>query len=323
MQAVGRQYNAKLALALAGALCGLTACATLAPVPGTTAGPDVAEDAEAVSLLGERLYPPPIPAATRETYEQRLGEARRAYDSAPANADSIIWLGRRTAYLGRYRDAIAIFSDGISKHPNDARMYRHRGHRYISLRELDKAIDDLRRAAALTSGRPDEIEPDGIPNALNTPTSTLQSNVWYHLGLAHYLKGELDCALSAYRQAMRISGNPDMLVATSHWMYMTLRRLGRAPEAEAVLAPITRDMPIIENDAYHRLLLMYKGELPADSLAPSGTDALSDATTGYGLGNWHLYNGRGDEAMGVFRRVLSGGNWPAFGYIAAEAVLAR
>lgn len=278
---------------------------------------------EAISLLGEPLRRPEIPARTRELYEQRLAEARRAYERSPADADSIIWLGRRTAYLGTYREAISIFTDGIAKHPNDARMYRHRGHRYISVREFDAAIADLTRAAALTSGRTDEVEPDGIPNARNIPTSTLQSNIWYHLALAHYLKGDFGRALPAYREAMLVSGNPDMLVATSHWLYMTLRRMGRAAEAETVLAPISRDMDIIENDAYHRLLLLYKGELPPDSLAPSGADPLNDASVGYGLGNWHLYNGRRDEAMSVFRRVLRGGNWPAFGYIAAEAELAR
>lgn len=316
MQALGRRYAAYTALAL---VLGLASC-RLAPAASTTPG---GTRPEAVSLLGEPLYSPPIPAATHTVYEQKLAEARRAYDRAPKNADSIIWLGRRTAYLGRYREAIAIFTDGIAGHPGDARMYRHRGHRYISVRELDRAIADLSRAAALAAGRPDEIEPDGIPNERNIPTSTLQSNIWYHLGLVHYLKGDFDRALQAYRQAMRVSANPDMLVATSHWLYMTLRRLGRDVEAEAVLTPISRDMDIIENDAYHRLLLMYKGELSPDSLAPPGTDALNDASVGYGLGNWHLYNGRREEAMRVFRRVLDGGNWPAFGYVASEAELAR
>ncbi|MGK2935066.1 MAG: tetratricopeptide repeat protein [Gemmatimonadaceae bacterium] len=320
MQAVGRHFPVRASFLLAAVACGVAACRSASSVATTRA---LHDSAEAVSLLGEPLYSPKLPAAARTAHEQRLAEARRAHVRAPADADSIIWLGRRTAYLGRYRDAIAIFSDGIAKHPNEARMYRHRGHRYITVRELDKAIADLTRAAALTTGRPDEIEPDGIPNALNIPTSTLQSNIWYHLGLAHYLKGDFNRALGAYREAMRVSANPDMLVATSHWLYMTLRRLGRTAEAEAVLAPISRDMDIIENDAYYQLLLLYKGELSPDSLVFSGADALNDASVGYGLGNWHLYNGRRDEAMRVFRRVLAGGSWPAFGYIAAEAELAR
>ena len=317
MQALGRPYSTYCSLALVLALVSCRMPAAAPSAPATSGAP------EAVSMLGERLYAPPIAPATRAIYEQRLAEARAAYDRAPTNADSIIWLGRRTAYLGLYRDAIAIFTEGVGRHPDDARMYRHRGHRYISVRELDRAIADLSRAATLTAGSPDEIEPDGIPNARNTPTSTLQSNIWYHLGLAHYLQGDFERALAAYREAMRVSANPDMLVATSHWLYMTLRRLGRAAVAEAVLAPISRDMDIIENDAYHRLLLLYKGELSPEELAPSGADALNDASAGYGLGNWHLYNGRREEALQVFRRVIAGGNWPAFGYIAAEAELAR
>ena len=305
------------------AAAGAGACGHALPPAADDALLGLSTDVEAVSLLGEPLRRPELPAATRDLYELRLSEARRAWERAPTNADSIIWLGRRTAYLGRYREAISIFTDGIAKHPDDPRMYRHRGHRYLSVRQLDRAIADLSRAAELVRGRPDQIEPDGIPNAMNTPTSTLQSNVWYHLGLAHYLKGDFRRALSAYHEAMRVSTNPDMLVATSHWLYMTLRRLGRASEAELVLAPIAREMPIIENAAYHRLLLLYKGMLPADSLASSGSDALTDATIGYGVGNWHLYNGRRAEALQVFRRVLNGGSWASFGYLAAEAEVTR
>ena len=320
MQAVGRRYRTQLTLATAAVLCGPLACHSARPL---TIAEAAGQDVEATSLLGQPLQRPSVPDPARQTYEQKLDEARRAYDRAPRNADSIIWLGRRTAYLGRYRDAISIFAEGIAVHPGDARMYRHRGHRYISVRELDRAIADLTRAAELTAGHVDEIEPDGIPNSLNTPTSTLQSNIWYHLGLAHYLKGDFLRARAAYREAMTVSMNPDMLVATSHWLYMTLRRMGRTAEAQVMLAPISREMAIIENDAYHRLLLLYKGELSPDSLAPAGTDALNDASVGYGVGNWHLYNGRRDEAARVFRQVLAGGNWPAFGYIAAEAELAR
>src|SRR4029078_11810488 len=97
---------------------------------------------------------------------------------------------RGIAYLARSRDAIETFSEGIEKHPDDARLYRHRGHRYITVREFPKAIEDLTKAAQLRSGKPVQVEPDGQPNARNIPTSTLQSNIYYHLGLAHYLSGD-------------------------------------------------------------------------------------------------------------------------------------
>ncbi len=175
-------------------------------------------NAEARSLLGQPLVPPPLPAATLEAHTARLAEARRGFEHTPDNADSVIWLGRRTAYLGRYREAIAIFSDGIRDHPEDARMYRHRGHRYLTIREFDKALIDFERARGLIAGTPDQVEPDGIPNARGIPTSTLHSNIRYHLGLAHYLKGHFDAAARIYAEdvaAARASNNPDMVVASS------------------------------------------------------------------------------------------------------------
>lgn len=283
------------------------------------------EGAEALSLFGKPLVPPAPSAEARQGLEARLAEARAEYEKKPQDADAIIWLGRRTAYLGRYRESIAIYTKGIELHPNDARMYRHRGHRDISVRDFDRAIADLEKAASLIEGKPDEVEPDGAPNARNIPTSTSHTNIWYHLGLAYYLKGDFDQALRAYRECMRFSKNPDMQVATAHWLYMTLRRLGRDQDAQAVLEPIRPDMDIIENTAYHELLLMYKGLSTPDAVFQKATDGggIGLPTLGYGVGNWHLYNGRRDAAADVFRQILQSDQWAAFGYIAAEAELKR
>jgi hypothetical protein len=92
-----------------------------------------------------------------------------------------------------------------------------------------------------------------------------------------------------------------------------------------VLDPITRDMPIIENGNYHKLLLMYKGELkPTEVLPNFGADGgLDDVTTAYGVGNWHLYNGRRAEAEAIFSKILSAkSQWASFGYLSAEAEMA-
>jgi uncharacterized Ntn-hydrolase superfamily protein len=278
---------------------------------------------EATSLLGQPLYAPPPSEGTRPQLEANLAGAKAALDKAPDDADALIWVGRRTAYLGRYRETIEIFTKGIEQHPGDARMYRHRGHRYITVREFDRAIADFEKAAALVAGKPDEVEPDGQPNARNIPTSTLQSNIFYHLGLAYYLKGDFEKAADAYRRCMAVSKNPDMLVATTHWYYMTLRRLDRKAEGDRLLDAITADMDIIENTSYHELLMMYKGQAAPESLL-SGS-GLDGATKGYGVANWHLYNGRRDQALKILAEIVesNAAQWPSFGYVAAEADLAR
>lgn len=279
-----------------------------------------------VSLLGDTLVPPPLAEETRERLLAHLADAQGDLGERPDDPKALIWVGRRTAYLGDYREAAAIFSRGIERWPEDPRFYRHRGHRRISLRQFEEALADLREAARLIEGTADETEPDGQPNARGIPTSTLHFNVFYHLALAQVLRGEFEHGLAAQRAYLEVSKNPDAQVATIYWLVMNLRRLGRPDEAAALLAPITPDLDVIENGAYHRLLLLYKGELAPEELlnSPENSNAaLHDATTGYGIGVWHLTSGRDAQAMEWFRRVYAGPQWAAFGYIAAEAELSR
>ena len=269
---------------------------------------------------------PELSEATAQMYSANLAVAREAYKRNPNVADEIIWYGRRMAYTGEYKEAIRIFTEGARKFPNDARFYRHRGHRYITLRCFDEAIKDFERAAGLIKGKPDVTEPDGLPNERNIPTSTLQSNIWYHLGLAYYLKGDFKNALRAYNEAEKVSTNPDMLVATKHWQYMTLRRLGKKDEANKAVESIPNDLEIIENGDYYDLVKIYKGLEGGDRLLKqleASPDNLSNASIGYGLGNRYLYHNKPAEAARIFRKIVAGNQWASFGYIAAEAELRR
>jgi tetratricopeptide (TPR) repeat protein len=274
--------------------------------------------AQALALTGRPLASADPAPEVRAKYEA----ARRAAEAAPDDADKLIWHGRWAAYAGDYREAIRIFTRGIKRFPGDARFLRHRGHRYISIRAFDRAVRDLEKAAALVEGKPDEIEPDGNPNPRGIPVSTLHSNIDYHLGLAHYLSRDLEKALAVYRRAMAAAPNDDMRVATAHWLYMTLRRLGRTDEAKAALGPIRPDMDIIENAVYHRLCLFYKGGLGEEAVAGPAGEATTNDAAAYGLGNWLLNNGDVAGAQTVFRRILEGQSWASFGYIAAEAEVA-
>ncbi|HEU5250877.1 MAG TPA: tetratricopeptide repeat protein, partial [Thermoanaerobaculia bacterium] len=313
-----RGGGGRLALqrSLAALLCAvlplLAGCATGRKAAAPRPESELPAGAEAWSLFGEPLFPPALDRDTRRGREKHLAEARERFESTPDDPDAVIWLGRRTAYLGRYREAIGVFSAGIERFPSEPRLFRHRGHRFITIRRFDAAIADLETAARLVADRPDEVEPDGLPNARNVPTSTLHSNIWYHLGLARYLTGDFEGALAAYRECEKFSTNPDMQVATTNWLSMTLRRLGRKTEAAAALAPIFEGMDIIENHDYHRLLLVAKGNLPAEELLAEAADSRSPvmfATVGYGIGNRHLVDGRRRDAVALFRRVIAGGSW--------------
>ncbi len=114
-----------------------------------------------------------LPNKTKNVFEKNLKIAYENFNQNP-NSDNLIWIGRRHAYLGNYESALKYFSQGINAYPLDARFYRHRGHRLITNRCFERAINDLKKAASLSNNKPNEIEPDGLPNALNIPTSTLK-----------------------------------------------------------------------------------------------------------------------------------------------------
>jgi len=284
--------------------------------------PDAETKPEATSLLGVPLFAPELRPERQKTLDADLDAATAEFVKSPDSADAAVWLGRRYGYLGRYREAIEAYTRGLAKHPNDARLLRHRGHRYISLRELDKAVADLSRAAALVKGKPDEPEPGSDPK--RPTTTTLQFSVYYHLGLAHYLKGDFASAEKAYRSCLEVArGSDESTIATSDWLYMTLRRLGKDADAARVLEPIHAGMSVTEDRAYLQRLLMYKGVHAPDDLLRAGGDGVTRATYGYAVGNFHLVNGRAAEARVAFQQVTAGEQWAAFGYIAAEAELAR
>ena len=310
-------------LLIAVSLAATPACSTPAPeVPAKQAVPS-APVPEARSLSGQDLVPP-VPIPNQAKLEADLAAAETVLATQPDSAEALIWVGRRQGYLWRYRAAIDTFTRGIERFPADARFYRHRGHRYLTVREFARAEADFTKAAALVAGVPDEIEPDGAPNPAGVPRSTLQFNIWYHLGLAHYLQGHFQQAYDAYVECMKVSTNDDSVTATSDWMWMTLMRLGRKADAARVLERITPVMDILENQSYHKRLLMYKGLSTPESLLDTATaDATTIATQGYGVGNYYLVTGQADKAREVLTRVVSGSGWNAFGYIAAEADLAR
>lgn len=263
---------------------------------------------EVVSPLGARLFAQPEDKG-------ETGLARQKLEADPKNIDLVIALGRAQANTWHYNDAIETYTRGIKTAPNDARLYRHRGHRYISTRQFAKAVSDLEKASKINDQ---------------------DFDIWYHLGLAHYLRGEFQKAADAYKKCYAVAeagrakapadaeGRDDSLIAISDWLYMTYRRMKNDNEAAKILERISPGMKVKENTSYYDRLLMYKGLKSESELVnvEKATD-LEIATAGYGIGNWHLYNGDRAKAETYFRKIVSGKYWPAFGFIAAEAELSR
>ncbi len=282
------------------AFYGLFACNLYA---GKTCQEQEKQKPEVISLLGKKLFATPAEGEELRKLQDDLKEAMLKVEADPDDPENLILYGRRLAYLWRYRESIEIYTKGIELHPDYAMLYRHRGHRFISIRKFEKAVFDLTRASQLNDK---------------------DFDIWYHLGLAHYLRGEFDEARRAYGKCLGVAEDDDSKIAISNWLYITLRRLGEKSEAEKILEGITEEMEVVENQSYYDLLLFYKGLKPESEIADKvKASDLDLATVGYGVGCWHLYNGNEVEAKIYFEKIVETRYWPAFGYIAAEAELYR
>lgn len=288
--------------------------------------PPVEKPTQLTTLLGEPLPEKVISnSEVRLDFEQKLATAKANFEQYPDSIDLIIWYGRRLAYLGRHEEAIKVYSEGIKKYPNEYRFRRHRGHRYITTRQIDKAIKDFGEAVALSVDQPNAIEPDGLPNAQNIPLGNDKFNIWYHFGLAHYLSGRYDRALEAYRQCMTFSDNDDLKAATSYWLYMSAVKAGSNTIAERTLQEISTSWEMVENEAYMDMLLLFKGIMSPETIIEKATngDNTLNPTYGYGIGFYYLKMKQPEAAYDVFQQSLNGSGWESFGYIASEAEIAR
>ena len=265
---------------------------------------------ETITLFGDTLISPVIKEGKSL---DEFKSAQKIYFNNEDNSESLIWYGRRAAYLGYYQKSIDLYSEGIKKYPDDARFYRHRGHRYISTRQYDKAIKDFRKAIGLIDEKVDQIEPDGLPNKKNIPLTTLNGNIWYHIGLAYYLTNDMNNALKAFSNRSVSHKYDDNIVSSAHWLYMINRRMGDIEGADRIIDKVNSEMDIIENMSYHQSCLFYKGELKESQI-------VIDDVALYSLANWYMYEKNDTiNAKKYYQKLLKNGNPYSFAFIAGES----
>ncbi len=245
-----------------------------------------------------RLYP--LAEVTDAVVDELNAELAKTPDDPELYLKKGIALSRASLH---HQEAIALFSHGLMLNPFHALLYRWRGHKYINVRQFQQARADLELSSRLD------------PRNWDT---------WYHLGLANYLVQDFTRAEYAYRHCWNLTDSDDKRVAIADWLYMTLRRQGRAEDAADLLSFVTPATDAGPNDAYFRRLLLYRGELSPDDLL-EGADTLdvNYVTLGYGMGNYFYYNGNEPRAIEIWRSVLEGKYWSAFGYVASEVELNR
>lgn len=279
-------------------------------------------EAECSSLSGEPLFRPAKDAAAEQEDAARVAAALADHRAAPDDADRLIWYGRMLGNAGHFRDALATFEQGAKQHPQDARMFRHLGHRQVTLRRFQDAVHTLEHAASLAADQQDELEP---PTKVGgAALDTVHQNIYYHLGLACLFTDDAARAETAFERCLSMARNADSKCSATHWLWVALSRQGKRAPAAALLQQIPPELTVQEYAAYRNLCALYRGELDGqryfDNLDPASVDF---ATFGFGLANWYLVNGQRERGHALLQRVAQAEMWAAFGRIASEAALKR
>ena len=230
-----------------------------------------------------------------------IARAESALAADPRNVARIIELGVAQSGVRQYRQAIETFTRGLAVAPDDAMLYRWRGHRYLSVREFDRALEDLTHGSQLDS---------------------TNYGIWYHLGIVRYARDDFAGAAEAFAQAERRAPDAGERAGATDWLWMSLSRAGKGPEARALLARHPDSLP--PGNAYGQRLRLYRGEIgPEDVLTAADTGDIAVATLSYGVGNWYVVRGDTARARAWFARAVESGGWPAFGFIVSEIELRR
>lgn len=230
-----------------------------------------------------------------------IARAEKALAADPRNVDLIIALGVAQSGARQFREAIETFTRGLAIAPNNAMLYRWRGHRYLSVREFDKAMADLTKGNRLDS---------------------TNYGIWYHLGIVRYARRDFRGAADAFAHAQPRAPEAGELAGSTDWLWMSLSRAGRAAEAQEMLNRHPDSLPV--SNAYSQRLRLYRGEIGPDAvITPADTSDIQVATLSYGLGNWYLLRGDTARARSYFQRSVASGGWPGFGFIISEIELKR
>lgn len=306
----GMQGSQGTRVAILRPMAGMAACVLVlgvcaaGPIQAQTADKNARGAFEVTSLLGRKLY--------AQMDDHTVIAARKKLAADPKNVSLVVALSQAQAGRRQYREAVATCTKGLAFAPKSADLYIERGHRELGLREFRSAERDLAHAGTLD------------------PTKL---DAFYHLGLAHYFQGQFSAAAESFAKARALVKNSDSLIDCTNWLYASLRRAGKTAEAAEALARIGPDVKNTEPHLlfYLRLEHFYQGSLtertvlPAKPADANDTEAeLSFDTVTYGVGNWRLYNNHDAKgAAELFRQVVTGNAWNAWGFVGSEVQLAK
>lgn len=276
---------------------------------------------EAVSFSGKPLYRYIIPEERLAETESRIAELEAKQKKSE---EDYINLGYLYVNAGKYQGAIELYTRGLEEFPNSFKLLRHRGHRFINVRQLEKAIVDLEKALELLGKENSDVYQYRLSGER---FGTYEHWIWYHIALYHYLNEDYAKAAEAYEICVTTATNNEVLIGAVDWLYNAYQKNGEPEKAVEALKYVPDDIESRQNYPYYQRVMLYKGlRNPNDIIdldKPGEEWNGLDMTNGYGVGNWYKWQGDEETAQLIYDNILKTPFWGAWAYVVTDREQSR
>lgn len=277
----------------------------------------VAPVQEATAFDGKPLYRKQVDADQLEAADKQIEAIRKK--PVLTETDSIE-LGSLYTATYRLKEATNVYEEGIRQYPDAYRLHRHKGHRHLSLRELNPAIVHLSRADQLIGPQDNgDLEYD----AAGQPTGTYKYWVKYYSGVYYMLTDDLNNAIKSYQSCLDLAIDKKNTVGPSAWLYHLHQMKGRPEQAQSIIDKIAKDLDTDQSHPYFKQAMLFRGVVtPASLLAERPADAtdwtVQDATVSFGVARYQLYQRDTVGYRNLIEQILQTEHWNAWAYVLAE-----
>ena len=220
----------------------------------------------------------------------------------PQTYETLLELADALCWQLRFREAIDALTQAVKLEPERMEAYRKRGPKYLDTLQFENALGDYMRCE----------QADGV---------SVMSR--YRIGMAHYLMGQYDAAISAFSKSLALAPqDDDMYIAALYWLVLSQLRAGKADAAQKTLQQHYRpDMYVGHHTAYEKAMRAAAGYAQSEDILQAldaEPDDLQYAMTAYGLCVLLEAHGETEKAAALQKKLLArSGFWFCFSFLAA------
>jgi len=277
--------------------------------------------AEAIAFSGKSLYQIPVDSATSSKYTVQIEKYQKK--GSLTEEDYIDW-GNAYASIYQFKNAIAVYTNGLSHFSDSYKLLRYRAHRQLSIRKVDEALADLEKALTYmndANSKELEYQSDGAVKG------SYEYWIYYHSGLANLLKGNTRDAISAFQNCIKTSVTGVNKAGATYWLYNSYLKAREDKKAEELIRNFVFEEGTDMTHSYSVRILMLQGKkAPEELLDPQAMKnpqawGKKEVSVSYDVGNWYIRHGQKEKGMAIHRKTLESSHWNAWAYLMTEKEL--